>query len=310
MPTQLSAGPNAASGKKTIVLPRLFVRPAVLRLGTAFGFAAAFARGFGASAGVLLGYAVLTRMFPLLFLVPLGIKWLQNALRRTRDETLARCIGCAIGLVLVVGVGLVAVGEENSFLREFVSKIRFHSEAPFTNHVGLGSLFVFASAPWSAQTDGSVYVAHDAAVAARPAPYVLPLASGLYLLAALPLILRARPLESVMYAVPLIFCALSPAGYYYSFLVLLVLLPWQRGSTDSARLIGMALLAVVTAVSYAFELASDELFPLFYQASIQMGLFFLFWLGFEYARLGARGRGLSTVVVSPPGERGAKRPSV
>ncbi|MBI4610832.1 MAG: hypothetical protein HY726_17705 [Candidatus Rokubacteria bacterium] len=101
-----------------------------------------------------------------------------------------------------------------------------------------------------------------------------------------------------MYAVPLIFCALSPAGYYYSFLVLLVLLPWRDGTTDSARLIEMALLTFIMAVSYALELASDELLPLFYQASIQVGLFFLFWLGFEYARLASRGNRLTTVRAS------------
>jgi hypothetical protein len=44
------------------------------------------------------------------------------------------------------------------------------------------------------------------------------------------------------------------------------------------------------AATYAFEFASPELLPLLYQASIQMGLFFLVWVGFEYVRLGLVGK--------------------
>jgi hypothetical protein len=117
---------------------------------------------------------------------------------------------------------------------------------------------------------------------------VLPTVAALYFLAALPLILRARPLESVMYAVPLVFFALSPAGYYYSFLVLLVLLPWRDGAPDPVRLVAMGLLTFVGAAGYAFELASADLLPLSYNASIQLGLFFLLWLAFEYVRLARR----------------------
>src|SRR5207248_587412 len=102
--------------------------------------------------------------------------------------------------------------------------------------VGLGSLLVFHATPWIERPDGTVFVAHDAALAARPAPWVLPAAGALYFLLALPLMLRVRPLESIMYAVPLVFVALSPAGYYYSFLVLLVLLAWRDGAADPLRL--------------------------------------------------------------------------
>lgn len=266
---------------------------------------AAFARGFGGTAGIFFGYAALARIFPILFLVPLGMKWLQGRLGGTRDKTLGRCLCTAVALVLVVALGLAATAETNGFLPDYVSKIHLHNTIPSTNRVGLGSLLAVHSALWGFNPDGSVYVLQEELVAARPAPYVLPLISTLYLLAAVPLIRRARPLESVMYAVPLIFCALSPTGYYYSFLVLLVLLPWQRGSTDSIRLLEMAFLTLNMAVSYAFELTSDGWLSLFYQASIQMGLFFLFWLGFEYVRLGAGAARLTTVSASLNSTRAA-----
>jgi hypothetical protein len=92
------------------------------------------------------------------------------------------------------------------------------------------------------------------------------------------------------FAVPLIFCALSLTGYYYSFLALLILLPWHESRASQVSVLEMALLAVIMACTYAFELTSTELLPLFYQASIQLGLFLLLWMAFEYVRLGLRGR--------------------
>ena len=126
-----------------------------------------------------------------------------------------------------------------------------------------------------------------AMAAARPAWWVAPLASVLYLGLALPLIRRASTVQSVMYAVPLVYCALSPAGYYYSFLVLLMLLPWHGGVPDRARLLGMALLALVAAGGYVLEIADDDFLPLFHAASTLTGLYFAAWLGLEYARLRA-----------------------
>src|SRR5262249_56222333 len=96
-----------------------------------------------------------------------------------------------------------------------------------SNCVGLSSVLVFGNAPWLTTPEGAVYVTEAATAAARPARYLLPLVSTLYLLVVLPLVLRARTVESLMYAVPLIYCGLSLSGYYYSFLVLLVLLPWE-----------------------------------------------------------------------------------
>ena len=250
------------------------------------------ARGRGTAAGALLGYAVLARIFPALFLLPLGVKWLQGRLGGARDPVLSRGLAAAAAVLVLAVIGVAAAGDQRSHLREYRVKIERHREAGFVNTVGLGPLIATHTAAWSQGPDGRVYVAHGALLAARPSGGVTALAAALYFLAALPLILRARPLESVMYAVPLVFCALSLTGYYYSFLVLLVLLPWPGGGADSLRLVEMALLTAIMAVGYGFELVSDELLPLFHASSMQLALFFLLWLGFEYARTrGKPGRG-------------------
>ena len=87
-----------------------------------------------------------------------------------------------------------------------------------------------------------------------------------------------------MYAVPLIWCAVSPAGYYYSLLVLLVLLPWSAGVPDAVRLVQMALLAVLGAAAYGLEVYSDDALPLFHRASTLLALYFVVWLALEYMR--------------------------
>ena len=231
--------------------------------------AAALARRAPVAAGLGLGYAVLARIFPALFLLPLAVKWVQARRTGARDPGLTRCLATAAVLTLTVTLALVAVPGSRTLSEEFAAKIRLHNQSVYTNHVGLGSVIAFHTAPWIERPDGTVFVPHEAALAARPPSWVLLAVSVLYLLVALPLMLKAPPLESMMYAVPLVFCALSPAGYYYSFLVLLVLLPWRDGVADPARLVAMGLLALIGAAAFAFEMASPELFQLFYKVSIR-----------------------------------------
>jgi hypothetical protein len=247
---------------------------------------AALARGRGATAGACLAYAALARIFPLAFLLPLGIKWVQS---RARDAVLTRALVAAVAVVLVVVTVLLAAGEDRTSTRAYLAKIRLHSQEAAANSVGLGPLLVFHAVPWTLNPDGTVFVSDTDAMAATPASWIVPTVSAVYLLLALPLILRASPLTSVMYAVPLLFWALAPTGYYYTFLVLLVLLPWKDGLPDRVRLLEMALLTGVMAVIYASEAASPDLIPLYYQASKTMAGYFVLWLGFEYARLAMAG---------------------
>jgi len=248
---------------------------------------AAFARGAGMTAGVCIAYAALARLFPAAFLIPLAVKWAQHRRASTVDRTLDRCLTAAAVVLVTVVATLVLAGDRVT-LAEFVTKIRLHGETAFTNHVGLGTWLTFQTAPWSLH-EGVQTVEPAALVAARPAPWVVPAISALYLGMAVPLILRARPLESMMYAVPLIYCAVSPAGYYYSFLVLLVFLPWHAGAADRARLLGIALLALVSAGGYAFEIITHDNLPLFHAVSTLLAVYFVAWLALEYSRLGLPG---------------------
>ncbi len=252
----------------------------------------ALARGRGVTAGACLAYAALARIFPFAFLLPLGIKWVQG---RARDAVLTRALVAAVAVVLVVVTVLLAAGEDRTSTRAYLARIRLHSREVAANSVGLGPLLVFHAVPWKLNPDGTVLVGDADAKAATPASWIVPTVSAVYLLLALPLILRASPLSSLMYAVPLLFWALAPTGYYYSFLALLVLLPWMEGLPDRVRLLEMALLSVAMAVIYAAEAVLPDLIPLYYQASMTLAGYFVVWLGLEYARLAVAG-----AAVTPP----------
>ena len=84
----------------------------------------------------------------------------------------------------------------------------------------------------------------------------------------------------------MIYCAFSPSGYYYSFLVLLVLLPWESGSVNIISLVEMIVLVVIMTILFAFDFVLTDMLPLFNAATIQLGVFLLLWLLFEYARVG------------------------
>ena len=174
--------------------------------------AAALARGSGTAGGLLLGYAAAARVFPVVFLFPLAIKWAQARLGRRPEPMLAACLRAAFGFLLVLSVGLVAWADQRPLVLDFVAKIRLHAQDPFINSVGLGPILVFGSVPWSSTTDGTLFVPAEVLAEARPVAHLLLLLSAGYLVATLPLILRARPLESITFAVPLVFCALSLTG--------------------------------------------------------------------------------------------------
>lgn len=245
---------------------------------------AVFARGWPGAAGILLGYATIARIFPAIFLAPMALAWVAARRDHSRGAGPRRCLVAALAVLLVAGGVVLAVGEEVGHLVEYRAKIRLHGEGTFVNAVGLGALIAGYSAPWTVGADGRAFVSHAALIAARPPGWLLGLVTVLYVVLAWPLIRRARPPESLLYMVPLLYIALSPTGYYYSFLILLMLLPWRDGAAESLRLLEMALLAAMMAAAYALEAGSSEMLTFFSAVSLQLALYFALWLGLEHAR--------------------------
>ena len=242
------------------------------------------ARGWPGSAGILLGYATIARIFPAIFLVPMAVAWVAGRRAHAREGGAGRCLAAALVVLLVAGGVVLAVGEDIGHLAEYRAKIRLHGEGAFVNAVGLGALIAGYSAAWTVGADGRAFVSHGALIAARPPGWLLGLVTVFYVVLAWPLIRRARPPESLVYMVPLLYIALSPTGYYYAFLILLMLLPWRDGAAGPLRLVGMALLAAMMAGAYALEARSSEMLTFFSAVSLQLALYFVLWLGLEHAR--------------------------
>ena len=246
---------------------------------------AVFARGWPAAAGLLLGYAAIARIFPAIFLAPMALAWVAGRRDRSREPGAGRCLAAALAMLLVAGAGVLGVGDDVGHVGEYRAKIQLHGEGAFVNAVGLGALIAGYSAPWTMGADGRAFVSHAALIASRPPGWLLGLVTVLYVAVAWPLIRRARPPESLLYVAPLLYIALSPTGYYYGFLVLLMLLPWRDGAADPLRLLGMGLLAAMMAASYALEAGSSDMLTFFSAVSLQLGLYFTLWLGLEHARI-------------------------
>src|SRR5205085_2770116 len=101
----------------------------------------------GVVAGLGFGYAVLARVFPVLFLIPLVVSWAQGRLTGARDAALARCLATAAVLVTAVTLVLVAMPATRTLSEDFVAKIERHNRGVYSNHVVLGSLLVFHATP-------------------------------------------------------------------------------------------------------------------------------------------------------------------
>src|SRR5205814_1893720 len=113
--------------------PRINPWDALLLIG-----AAGLARGAGVVAGLGFGYAVLARVFPVLFLIPLVVSWAQGRLTGAREAALARCLATAAVLVTAVTLVLVAMPATRTLSEDFVAKIERHNRGVYSNHVGLG----------------------------------------------------------------------------------------------------------------------------------------------------------------------------
>ena len=246
---------------------------------------AALVRGMGMTAGLFFGYAILARLFPALFVVPLAAQWGYGRLKGSSNPLLGRTLVSVFAVVAVGLIGLAARPESRALVLDYVPKITRHAQTIAPNALGLEPLIVFNTATWTVSPDGALAITEDVARTARPARWIGPLATALYALAAWPLILAARPAASLMYAVPLVFCALTMSGYYYSFLVLLVVLPWDHGHATAVSLVEMALLTATMAVAEIFTLTTGDMLTAFNAASIQLALFFLLWLACEHVRV-------------------------
>jgi hypothetical protein len=203
-----------------------------------------------AIAGLLLGYAVLVRLFPAAFLMGPAVLVLRGLLRRELPPWLPRL---AAGFGLALGLGLLAgcaTGRGFAAWPEFVHKIRAHGETWGRNHVGLHNAILFAPElahpRASLAADSALANMNQEEVESRRLRFRPALIFGSAVLLLLVAAAQWRASLSGAAALGLVAVyALFPLSCYYW--MMLAILPLRRGSGAAVAVV--ALSALIFAVA-------------------------------------------------------------
>ncbi len=233
-----------------------------------------------ASAGALLAFATLMRIFPVVFAVPIVLKGLALAWRhRTLPRRQAVFLGSflATAAVLFALTGLLPRGYGH--WGEFREQMELHVANISPNVVGLTEVLAYRG--------GDEQVSRDEFLALKARRQRIHTAQLLFvflpaLAAAAWLARRRTDVGAVTLALPLLLLSVSLGAYYQVFLVLLVL--WQRDSPHN-----LALIFAVEAASHGLMLFEDREALLFIYRSV---LLLVLYLGL-FSRPGIPRDGLS-----------------
>ena len=174
-----------------------------------------------ATAGALLGLAAMLRIFPAWFAVPIALHALTDAISRRQVSPrhvrflLAFAVACAslFAATLALPAGL-------QHWQDFRHNMQRHVESNAYNSIGLNEILSFTGPVKASNAEGFARELDW-----RRTTYRAQIAVVLLVLIA---VLRRRSrwpddAPATVLAIPLLFCTLSLAAYYYAFLILLVL---------------------------------------------------------------------------------------
>lgn len=184
------------------------------------GFCALHARRF-AIAGGLFAMATMTRLFPLLFVLPLVGRALGEWLHRRRLPSGHARLWLAFASVVVLGATASTVASGGtSIWHEFRQRIETQIRTVSPNVVGLTQVLTF-------QRQSELVTEHEFAHVERrrQAVHRAQIVTVAPLVAVLVLAIAARSNddEAMTLGVPLVLVMLNLAGYYFTFLILLLL---------------------------------------------------------------------------------------
>jgi hypothetical protein len=253
--------------------------------------AALVKKGWYKTAGVLLAYAGLARMFPFVFVFGIGARGLVELLRTRRIQRrylefgIAFAAGCA---VFVIGSIVYAGGLDH--WRGFLAKIGYHQEDISTWRVGFKYLFLqtYALVPpgtgwWAFKAQLQLFMQEYAAVWWG--------IQGAVLLLSAWLVRDLRDDEAILYSFVPVFFLVAPTHYYYMMLVIPFCFFAARHA-HPLRAAGMAFLFAVSLVGWQYQFRGWR-FPLAYDMSSILLVFVLYimidaWLEGRLARIAAR----------------------
>ncbi len=182
-----------------------------------------------ASAGALFAYATLVRIFPVVFLFPVGVVALRDVIRRESARWALRLAGgFALATVLALGAGCLA-GRGVSAWPEFARNLAKYQGTWLTNNVGLANLPLYGPETvtrrlvnWTLPEPWSIWQAHMDRLKAERRLVIWGLAAALLFLVAAAA-WRAPRDEAAVLGVAAIFATVLLTCYYWAMLLLLPL---------------------------------------------------------------------------------------
>jgi hypothetical protein len=229
---------------------------AILRFGyvsLAMLGACAFARGRAKSAGVAFGIATLLQIFPAVLPVAL-IAWaLPRLARGERPPAWLPGLVAAFLATVATGLAASAVLVGPGLWPEFIEKIALHGQMLSLYRIGLKSLVTLDH--FLVPAPDYDYAAAVSSLAARGALYAA--AAALLGLGLVSLVGRIGALLFATTALGVVLTILTPVHYYFSVLVLLLLVGPEQARAPAYSLGWTALLAW-SAAGYAALLATDS----------------------------------------------------
>jgi len=268
------------------------------------------------TAGALVAYAGMVRIFPLVFLFGLGAKatWDFLATRRLNRRYVEFFVVVALVTATLFGLSATVGGSLDDW-ETFWEKIRFHDGRMSALRVGFKTLFLAGISPfmedWPAGSLGRSARADEVQALWRSL-------QALAIVVAFFAVRRLEDYETIPFGWVLVYFLAAPTHYYQVVLLPLSLLFLPK-LTERVRLHGIALLLGASAVAYMLWIRqnADQGFwgtnwerfhyPLSVSFSGMLLLVALYVLGLSFYRGFTRGAPPSSAVAAAPGS-GSRQP--
>jgi len=239
-----------------------------------------------ATAGALLSYAAMVRIFPVFFLFGIAIKAAVSLVRRRviPRKYLNLFISFILATVVLFAYSC-SLGKGVESWRIFADNIKYHSQTLLTNNVGYKTVFLYDEAWLNFDTFVDVYgktgenpyiVLTDVKRTEfddRKVEFLLASIMSLFLFFFI--VGNKDDTEAFAWGIFLIFMLLAPTCYYYSFLMMLMIVFYKR-RINLINTLYLVLLLVVQIIGYVIDFYEDFLLHIYYELSFVMFNYFLF----------------------------------
>lgn len=230
-------------------------------------------------AGLLFGYAIMSRLFPVFILIGPSILFLKDVVQhRPMIWFMRLCTGLITSVALGFVLGSVTGRGVNAW-NEYAADIQKHRHTWLTNNVGLENILIYDSytynrdlVNWKLPDPWQPWQAYmDEIQEERHIPILV--VTAIFLVFVARVSWQATMDESAVISVAAIFALNLLTCYYW---VMLILVGLKKGN------LGTILVLILNAVLFGVHIFYDPVFEIIY-GLMSWGLvaFFIFWLGYD-----------------------------